>query len=574
MKRRILVARVVWFTSPAPTWRARYLLAVAVLLCGFARPALGDSCHAAKQDAPSAAEDAYLHGNFSEAEGLYREAFSKNPTDAAITAGLVRSLLRQQKVSDAAVAIKSASAGAPKSVILLTALAEVQYRQGLIVESEQSASAAYAADICYARVHLIRARLARLNSKYATEQKEIAAAHVLDPYDSDIQNSWIETLPLNQKISELKKYLSGPVGLDEKQHQNWESYVDRLQKISAEPRRSCRLVSAATSTKLPLESILGDQFRPRSWALMAKLNNADAKLELDSGSSGFLISSKIAEKAGLHSLERTKIYGLGDRGPQEGYIAYADSIRIGNLEFRDCLVDVSDRKYVGESDGLIGTDIFARFLVSISFPLHSLELSPLPARPGEPAPAASLRTETQSQDHPEDDAPTSEKSDSKTNNPVAKPTMMGPKDRYIAPEMQSWFPIFRSGHNLIIWGLIDKNASKLFIIDTGSGATILSEAAASEIRRIYESPEWRMKGLNGEVKHVYSGGVFNIRFADQNVTTREAAVLDLSRVSNGAGVEISGLIGLPALRLMTMHIDYRDGLVKFDYDPTLVPDDR
>jgi hypothetical protein len=570
--------RVAWFAAFTSTRRAQYLLAGAAFLFGFSRPAQADSCRVAKPHAPTPAQDAYLHGDFPKAETLYRQTLTDNPSDAATVVGLVQSLLRQQKVSDAAAAIKSALTTEPKSAVLLTALAEVQYRQGLVVESGESATAAYNADICYARVHLIRARLSRLNSMYATERKEITSAHALDPGDPDIQSAWVETLPLTQRINELKKYLNEPEGLDEKQHQDLERYLDRLEKISAEPQHRCRLVSGVNSTKLPLESILGEQLRTRSWALMAKLNNADAKLELDSGSSGFYISSKIAARAGLSSQERNEVYGLGDHGPQGGYFAYAASIRVGNLEFRDCPVDVSDRKYVGNVDGLVGTDIFEDFLVRIDFPRHSLELSPLPVRPGEAAPAASLRTEMQAPPPQTDDGieanPNGESQpiDSKGISPAAKQATTGPKDRYIAPEMQSWFPVFRSGHDLIVFGLIDKNASKLFIIDTGSEATILSEDAATEIRRIYESPERKVFGLNGEVEHVYSGGVFTIRFADKNMSTREAAVMDLSRISYGAGVEISGLIGLPALKLMTIHIDYRDGLVKFDYDPTVVPD--
>jgi len=43
---------------------------------------------------------------------------------------------------------------------------------------------------------------------------------------------------------------------------------------------------------------------------------------------------------------------------------------------------------------------------------------------------------------------------------------------------------------------------------------------------------------------------------------------DTSRISRGTGMEISGLIGATALNLLTIHIDYRDGLLKFDYDPS------
>jgi hypothetical protein len=554
--------------------RSLYFSTIAVLLV-FAIPAMGESCHPAKPHPPTAAEDAYSHGRFSDAEASYRQALSTAPNDTALLAGLARSLRRQQKIAEAATDLQLALTDAPQSAILLTAMAELQYREGMIVESGESASAAYAADICYARVHLIRARLASLNSKYATERIEITAAHTLDPYDPDIQLAWIETLPLDQRIAELKTFLSSPTASDDEQRQDLEKYIDRLEKISAGPRNSCRLVSDVASTKLLLESVLGEQLRPRSWALMAKVNGADAKLEVDSGSTGFYISSKIARKAGLQALERSQVSGLGDRGPQEGYIAYAKTIRIGNLEFRDCLVDVSDSKRIGLSDGLIGTDIFQNFLVTLAFPLRTMELSPLPSRPGEAASAASLQTQTQTQVPAVDDSsPPAGSNGSKTGNFAAKQMAPGPKDRYIAPEMQDWFPVFRVNHNLIVPALTDANAMKLFILDTGSEVTVLSEDAAKEIHRIYESPERRIVGLSGEVQHVYSGATFNIRFANQNVKTREAAVLDTSRFSNNLGVEISGLIGLPALRLMTMRIDYRDGLVKFDYDPTIVPDDR
>jgi hypothetical protein len=32
-------------------------------------------------------------------------------------------------------------------------------------------------------------------------------------------------------------------------------------------------------------------------------------------------------------------------------------------------------------------------------------------------------------------------------------------------------------------------------------------------------------------------------------------------------MEISGFLGANTLNQMTIHIDYRDGLVKFEYDP-------
>ena len=42
---------------------------------------------------------------------------------------------------------------------------------------------------------------------------------------------------------------------------------------------------------------------------------------------------------------------------------------------------------------------------------------------------------------------------------------------------------------------------------------------------------------------------------------------DLHGLSKDLGTEISGLIGFATLKKMTITIDYRDGLVGFDYKP-------
>ena len=42
---------------------------------------------------------------------------------------------------------------------------------------------------------------------------------------------------------------------------------------------------------------------------------------------------------------------------------------------------------------------------------------------------------------------------------------------------------------------------------------------------------------------------------------------DTSRMSNDTGTEIAGILGFAMLRLMDVKIDYRDGLVDFQFDP-------
>jgi hypothetical protein len=42
---------------------------------------------------------------------------------------------------------------------------------------------------------------------------------------------------------------------------------------------------------------------------------------------------------------------------------------------------------------------------------------------------------------------------------------------------------------------------------------------------------------------------------------------DMSTATKSVGMDISGTIGANTFELLIMHIDYRDGLLKFDYIP-------
>jgi len=105
-------------------------------------------------------------------------------------------------------------------------------------------------------------------------------------------------------------------------------------------------------------------------------------------------------------------------------VGVADSIKIGDLEFKGCHIGVIERNSVAEEDGLIGTDIFSHYLVGIDFPNMKLNLTPLPTMPPQSDTEKAL---------------------------VAKyPKIAGLRDRYIAPELKEYTPVFRFGHMLLI----------------------------------------------------------------------------------------------------------------------------
>lgn len=518
---------------------------VGLLLCATV-PALAASCKVAVAHAPSEAESAYLKGDFDQAVTLYQAQLKLKPDDPEIVAGLVDALLRQQKVADAADIVGKALAAQPKSSLLLAVKAEVLYRQGTPWLATAVVEETLREDPCNARLHLDHARVLRLNSYYASEQKELRIAHQLDPYDPAIRREWIDTLSAKERIAELQEYLASPSGDDPEDIRSMRTYLESLKKRLTEPHKSCRLASPANSTKIPFAVFpLGDAV-----ALDVKLNDRNATLVIDTGASGLLVSRSVAQRAGLKPFVETEVGGIGSSGEKKAYAAYADSIKIGSLEFHDCMVEVVNSRYVADVfEGLIGMDVFSGFLVTLDYPLSMLELGPLPQRPTDINPQApELHTGEGTED---DDGAAS-----------------GPQDRYFAPEMKGYINVYRVGHQLMIPTALNQatNPPKLFVLDTGSFATTIAPEAAREVTKLHGN-DLKVKGISGEVKKVYSAHDLTFYFANLSQKGRDVVSYDISGLSKDVGLEVSGLIGANTLGLLTMHIDYRDGLVKFDYDP-------
>ncbi|MGA2833591.1 MAG: aspartyl protease family protein [Terracidiphilus sp.] len=518
------------------------------------------SCSLVKHPAPSLADKALLGAEYEQAAILYRGGLRSHPGDAELTKGLVHALLHEEKTQDAADAVKASLAVAPNSAALIMLRGEVELRQGMPWTATETALEAFKLDPCNSRTRLLLADLDHINSLFASSRKELDVAHRLDPEDPEIRREWIHTLTLQERIAETEAYLAAPRGEDEEELFRWRLYLANLKKMAAEPHKTCRLVSPTASTEIPFAVFMRDSRHISAFGLEAKLNGRSARLEIDTGADGLVISHSVAEHAHLKAFSQTQMSGVGDQADKLGYTAYADSIRIGNLEFQDCAVRVLDSKSgLDEVDGLIGMDVFSHFLVTLDFPMRKLLLGPLPPRPGEAALAApSLKTS----DEDRDDAVAPAQ-----HGAVQKSDDHGPYDRYIAPEMKSYTPVYRVGHLLMLPAALNGQKLKLFALDTGSMATTISPEAAREVTKVRSSFGFNVKGINGKVENVYAADEVTFTFAHVSQKVQSVVSIDTSRISKDTGMEISGFLGANTLDQLTIHIDYRDGLVKFDYDP-------
>jgi predicted aspartyl protease/Tfp pilus assembly protein PilF len=548
---------------------------LSILLLAFSATAVpfaqvtSDESKAAMQAPPLSASDPlteagqlFRTGKLDNAREKYEQVIHEAPKSADGYAGLTRVYLKQKNLQQAYETISTGLEVADSAPVRV-ALGEVYFRQGKIQEAEREWVNVINSGNASARAYLGLARVTASVSMYKRSRTMISKAHELDPHDPDVQKYWMNTLKLPERIKYLEDYLSHETNDDAETRARMQRSLDYMKARSREPKRKCRLVSKTISTETNLVRLLRDANHLRGFGLAVTVNGERSKLLLDTGAGGILIDRRLAERAGLNELSQTRIGGIGDKGETGGYVALANSIKIGDLEFQDCAVTVLDKRSVMDEDGLIGADVFEDFLVDIDFPNEKLRLLALPKRPDdEPTRPIGLQTDKDNPDSPE------EQSDNKTAPAApAKPLDTGPRDRFIAPEMKSYSQVLRFGHMLLIPTKVGDEPRKLFLIDTGAFSTHISLNAAREVTKVHDDPRLRVKGLSGSVKNVYTADKAVLQFGNLRQPTEDLITLDLNSMSDRVGIEVSGILGFATLHVLDIKIDYRDGLVDFIYKP-------
>jgi predicted aspartyl protease len=401
---------------------------------------------------------------------------------------------------------------------------EVHFRRGEFAKAESEFQAAAKVDPNYALAWWGLARVAECTSHFKTAAQNIERAHELDPKDPRIFRDWAMRQRGQSHIDALEKYAAM---LDpSRQGQELENLRNHLQLDRALAGRSLNvLASPPASAEIPLAA-LTSATHTRYYGLEVSLNDTPAHLVLDTGATGFVIPIRVAQKASVTRLATASLSGIGSNSKlSAGYRGVAARVRIGDLEFRDALIDVSNQESVGAGDGLIGSDVFARYLVTLDFKARKLRLQPLPgdARPGD-----------------------------------------DPQDPALVPELRNYSPFFRFGHILLLPTSVSGSRQVLFVIDTGAERSLISYEMAEEVGKLMRDDRNGIAGINGRVADVYKTGNLSVEFAGFRQKNQGMTSLDMWEHSRRIGTEISGFLGLPVLDLFTLTIDYRDGLVNFD----------
>jgi len=440
------------------------------------------------------------------------QQLAQQPQDAGVSASLIETFLREDKVAQAAEQVKAAMAANPQSAALLTAEADVQFRQGEPWLAMKTLDAAAALDPCYARVHLMRSRIFRIDSMYASQRAELQKAYDIDPTDPDILMAWSQIMPAAQEIEGTVQAL-GTMNVDPQARSTAEQTVHGLMSLLHEDSQTCKVLPAIRSATLPLVASRQDGKHVDGYRLDVNFPRNSARLVLDTAASGLFISRAIADQNGFQRAPGAPMNTV-----------QAETVRIGPLEFHDCMVGVSDVPFAGKADGFIGTDLLASYLITIDGLHEKLELEPLPPTPD-----------------------------------------VLPGNRAKSGELADYEPVYRRRQLLLVPVTINQKLSKLFVLDSGMRMTAMDSDTAHAVSNTRVNFTNPLPTESGQPAQVYRDS-FDIQFAGLASRQKSGSVLDYdpAAMRENAGFAVAGLLGFDVLGHMTLHLDYRDGLIKLD----------
>jgi tetratricopeptide (TPR) repeat protein len=467
--------------------------------------------------------------------------------------GNIRALLAAGRIDEAEGAAKAWLAAAPADVWASTSLAEVQLRKGEIAAALATLKSAQSADSCNARINADLARVYAFAANFASAKSTIDTAHALDPIDDGITLQWIESEPYQAQMLDLDGYIAAAASYLSEDRKS--ELMHRRKRLSLALSDNCKLMTPAAKATIPYYFVQNGVNAQAFWSLQVKIDGKTLRLSEDSKVSGILLKKSVAEDAHLEVVDET---GVGTSGAVTASAARVKKIEIGPLEFANCDVQVAkdDMKVYGEtawevqhntfldrgSDGLIGVDAFRDFLVTLDKPGRQFKIEPLPG----PA-SGELHLVTGVA-------------------PEAEPL----HDRFVDPSMQGWTKGFRTGRFFLYPVRLNGGPVGLYSLATNSILNSISLETARQLGNVNPNGK-ELPSMSGHNGQYFRTSDVTLEFLGMKEHLIFMSAEDMTGWSQDHGIQITGFLGgRPMLDQFTLHLDYRDDLLKLDFDPKRV----
>ena len=273
----------------------------------------------------------------------------------------------------------------------------------------------------------------------------------------------------------------------------------------------------AVSYKLKLTTFVVPPYGPAGLLLKVRVDGGPVlRLLLDSGSEFLVLDKKAAARSG-HSPAGARDFKLVGAGasPRAARREMAATVEMGGLTLRDCPLIVVEGKLLEGIDGVIPLAMFAGFLVHLDVPGRVMELQPHPAQ--------------------------------------GMGSVLG-------------FAAVRNDHNLLfVPTRLNGTHEGYLLLDTGSSFNVISNVAARALKRPGGlAPSMTLMGGVGVTDgRVFSTGV-SFQFGERLVEMQPVVSVDLGGMARHHGLDVSGVIGYPALAESVLTISYPDSLVRIE----------
>jgi tetratricopeptide (TPR) repeat protein len=483
-------------------------------------------CFAWEATAADHAIAVYKQGDYKQAIPLLEACLKDAPKDIVLRSDLLSALVYEGRLEAATDAADTGETDFPDAPEMLAARGEYAFYIADIGEAQKLFKRAIQIKEQTARADFGLSRIAQMASSYHSARMLCMRAHEIDPDDAWITQRFLGYVPREKREPQLSEFIAAHPWFY-KDVQTFRKTEDEIKQELA-GKKAYEPDGERKETSVKLLTMSAGPNHPYGVGVEFRINDGRIlRLLLDTGASGILLTQKAVDKAELDHLGSFKSWGIGDEGKRETFAAVADRCEVGTLQFKRCVVNaLSGKRSIGpDEDGLIGADFFDDYLIQIDFQRKSMHLTPFPERPPNPA----------------------------------------GYDRTVPPEEKDFVPVLRRGMHLYIPTKLNDANWGLFLLDTGAMMSNVDSEFARMSTKIHGDYHMHVRGISGEVKNVFEADKAMLQFAHFRQNNLGLTAFDLNNQPDHQEFRTSGILGISVLSMFRLSIDYRNGLVKFDY---------
>lgn len=274
--------------------------------------------------------------------------------------------------------------------------------------------------------------------------------------------------------------------------------------------------SAQRSYRLKLGSFVVPPNPSLGLLVRARINKGPLlRLLLDSGSQYVVLDRRTAMKSGCTGGTDLDLVGAGAPAPELVKRLSAETIDVADLTLRHVPMLITDHRLADGIDGVIPLSLFAGFLIRLDIPAKTLELLPYPPGQGDTDGAVHAVS---------------------------------------------------SNELLFLKGVFNETYEGYFLLDTGAAYNAISQKLNRHLNRseALAPSSVPLQGGTIAMDAPRFPDSASLRVGSRKLAAGPVVAIDLSTASRYHDLEVSGLIGYPALRDSVLVVNYRDGLVRID----------